>query len=156
MSARVAALANNVKLGDLQTWKAETTFEMMSSYAMVNQRVRFLKGFDETALAYLNTQLFSVMGEKGIAHRKFPLGHAILMSPDLLLSSAFMRAKDIEQVPAWRDGGRGQELQRKMVGVAAKRYFEYGFAESNKPLFASAATWVAFTRLLSSVEVCQE
>ena len=101
MSARVAALANNIKLGDLQTWKAETTFEMMSSYAMVNQRVRFLKGFDETALAYLNTQLFSVMGENGIAHRKFPLGHAILMSPDMLLSSAFSRAKDIGQVLAW-------------------------------------------------------
>ena len=60
MSARVVALANNVKLGDLQAWKAETTFEMMSNYAMVNQRVRFLKGFDETALADLNTKLFSV------------------------------------------------------------------------------------------------
>ena len=57
MSARVAALAK------------ETTFELMPKYAMVNQRVRFLKGFDDTALADLNSQLFSVMGEKGIAHR---------------------------------------------------------------------------------------
>ena len=94
-----------------------------------------------------NSQLFSVMGEKGIA---------MLMSPDLLLSGAFSRATDIEQVPARRHGARGQELQRRMVGVAAKRYFEYGFAESTKPLFASAATWVAFTRLLNFLEVCHE
>ena len=87
------------------------------------------------------------MGEKGIA---------MLMSPDLLLSGAFSRATDIEQVPAWRDGARGQELQRRMVGVAAKMYFEYGFAKSTKPLFASAATWVAFTRLLNFLEVCHE
>ena len=66
-SARVAALAKNIKLTDLQAWKAETTFEMLSNYAMVNQRVRFLKGFDDTALEDLNSQLFSVMGEKGIA-----------------------------------------------------------------------------------------
>ena len=72
---------------------------MMLNYAMVNQRVRFLKGFDDTALADFNSQLFSVMGEKGIAHRKFPLRRSILRSPDLLQSSAFGRAKDIEQVP---------------------------------------------------------
>ena len=123
---------------------------------MVNQRVRFLKGFDDTALAELNSQLFSVMGEKGISHCKFPLGHAILMSADLLRSSAFGRAKDIEQVLAWRDGARGQELQRRMVGVAARRYFEYGFADSNKILFGSAAAWGAFTRLLNFLEVCHE
>ena len=80
----------------------------------------------------------------------------MLMSPDLLLSGAFSRRTDIEHVPAWRDGARGQELQRRMVGVAAKMYFEYGFAESTKPLFASAATWVAFTRLLNFLEVCHE
>ena len=61
MSARVAALANNIKLADLQKWEAETTFESMANYAMVNQRVRFLKGFDDTALADLNSQLFSVI-----------------------------------------------------------------------------------------------
>ena len=61
---QVAALANNIKSTDLQAWKAETTFEMMSNYAVVNERVRFLKGFDDTALEDLNSQLFSVMGEK--------------------------------------------------------------------------------------------
>ena len=35
-------------------------------------------------------------------------------------------------------------------------YFEYGFAESTKPLFASAATWVAFTRLVNFLQVCHE
>ena len=80
----------------------------------------------------------------------------MLMSPDLLLGGAFSRATDIEQVPAWRDGARGQELQRRMVGVAAKRYFEYGFAESTKTFFASAATWVAFNRLLNFLEACHE
>ena len=64
MSARVAALANNIKLTDLQTWGAETTFEIMSNYAMVNQHVHFLKGFDDIALADWNSQLFSVMGKK--------------------------------------------------------------------------------------------
>ena len=120
-SARVAALGKNIMLTDLQAWKPETTFDMMS-----------------------NSQLFSVMGEQGIA---------MLSSPDLMLSGTFSRATDIEQVPAWRDGARRQELQRRMVGVAAKMYFEYGFAESTKPLFASAATWVAFTRLLNFLEV---
>ena len=57
MSARVAALANNIKLGDLQKWDAETTFEGMANYAMVNQRVRFLTGFDDTDLADLTKVL---------------------------------------------------------------------------------------------------
>ena len=119
-SARVAALGKNIMLTDLQAWKPETTFDMMS-----------------------NSQLFSVMGEQGIA---------MLSSPDLMLSGTFSRATDIKQVPAWRDGARRQELQRRMVGVAAKRYVEYGFAESTKPLFASAAPVHSFHRANSQEE----
>ena len=155
LASRIEAIADkDINLNKLtKDWKATTTFDEMTSYAMVNQRVRFLKGFDGQALEKLNSKIFSEMGRRGIAHQKFPLNHGILMSPDLLTSAAFARAKDQEAVPTWRDGALGVAIQNEAIDVFVKRFFDYDFyLNSSKPVFTSAAAWMSFTRIIKFVD----
>ena len=155
LASRIDVIADkDITLNKLsKDMKATTTFEEMSSYAMVNQRVRFLKGFDPQALVKLNTKIFSEMGKRGIAHQKFPLNHGILMSPDLLTSNAFLRQKDQEAVPPWRDGALGSAIQNEAVDVFVKRFFNYDFyLNPMKSVFTSAAAWMAFTRIIKFVD----
>ena len=57
---------------------------------------------------------------------------------------------------AWRDGSAGDTLQRRMAAVAAQRYFEFDFASSDKPLFATGQQWTGFARLVGYVETVLE
>ena len=41
----------------------------------------------------------------------------------------------------------GQNLQKGMVEVAARRLFQHGGIDQGKPAFASGLAWAAFTRL---------
>ena len=155
LASRIDAIADkDINLNKLtKDMKATTTFEEMASYAMVNQRVRFLKGFDGQALEKLNTKIFSEMGKRGIAHQKFPLNHGILMSPDLLTSAAFPRAKDQEAVPTWRDGALGLAIQNEAVDIFVKRFFDYDFhLNPSKSVFMSASAWMSFTRIIKFVD----
>lgn len=110
--AKCEALSQKaVRFEELKAWGAAPTFEQMNEYTRVNLRVRFLKGFCPSALADLNEKIFSKMGAQNMAHKKFPLTNQLLMSPDILTSGAFTRSKDVDQVPAWRDGAAGRALQ---------------------------------------------
>lgn len=132
--------------------KGAPSHPQMSSYAAISMRFRFLKGFSEEALRSLHELLFERMAQEGLASRPFPLATTTLMSPDILCSSAFSTNAERERVPAWRDGAMGAALQRRMPGVAAARFFEHGGLNSNRPLFNSGASWVAFTRLIDHVQ----
>ena len=56
-----------------------------------------------------------------------------------------------ENVPVWRDGRRGKELQHGMVEVARARLFDYKVVESvqsaQKSLYPNGHAWAAFARL---------
>ena len=154
MESKVASLAKkDIGIRELNKWKAEPMFEDIKNYYGITNRLRFLKGFDPKARDALDN-FFSNMGARGVSHRKFPLSNSILLSPDILTSAAFTRGKEQDSVPAWRDGAAGAVLQCTMVTFAEKRYMEFGWlAETtNKPLFNSGATWVAFSRLMSFIE----
>ena len=60
----------------------------------------------------------------------------MLNDPNILSSEAFYSKSEKEAVHAWRDGSAGETLQRCMAAVAAQRYFEHDFANSDKPLLA--------------------
>ena len=101
----------------------------------------------------MNMLIFERMGKEGLSHKQFPLKAALLLSPDILTSTAFDRTAEKESVPSWRDGVRGAELQKSMVHVAARRYFDYGFSKAdNKNLFVNGAHWAAFARVAPRVE----
>jgi hypothetical protein len=73
------------------------------------------------------------------------------MEPCLLTSDAFGTQREKEEVPQWRDGKFGHELQRNMVRHLHERFFEHGFLKtSDRPqaVFASATHWVSFSRLM--------
>ena len=53
-----------------------------------------------------------------------------------------------DDVPLWRDGVAGQNLQKCMVEVAARRLFDYGVLEQHgKAAYASGFAWASFTRI---------
>ena len=56
----------------------------------------------------------------------------------------------------WRDGAAGDILHRRMASVAAQRYFDFDFATSDKPLFATGQQWAGFARLVGHIETVLE
>ena len=132
---------------------AQTPHPQLNSYSAVMLRLRFLKGFSADGISGLHELLFERMGLMGLADRPFPISGTILMSPDILTSAAFQTSAEKDKVPAWRDGALGEALQRRMPAVAAKRFFEHGGMTSSRPLFATAAAWPAFTRLIDHIEL---
>ena len=130
---------------------AQTPHPQMNSYSAIMLRLRFLKGFSAAGITGLQ-EIFERMGSMGLADRPFPISGSILMSPDILTSAAFTTSAEKDKVPAWRDGAMGDTLQRKMPGVAAKRFFDHGGTVSPRPLFATSAAWPAFARLIEHVE----
>jgi len=123
----------------------------MNNYPAIMLRLRFLKGFSEDGLHGIHELLFERMGKEGIADKPFPIPSSLLMSPDILTSMGFSTSAEKGKVPAWRDGALGLAIQRRMPEVAARRYFDHGCVRSAKPLFASAAAWPAFTRLIDHI-----
>jgi len=125
---------------------------VMNSYPAIMLRLRFLKGFCEEGIRGLHELIYERMGREGIADRPFPIPSSILMSADILTSSGFTTSGEKDKVPAWRDGALGASLQRRMADVAARRYFDHGGVRSAKALFANAAAWPAFTRLIDYID----
>ena len=124
----------------------------MNSYSAIMLRQRFLKGFSEDGIRGLHELLYERMGKEGIADKPLPIPSTILMSPDILTSTAFSTSAEKDKVPAWRDGALGTALQRRMPDVAARRYFDHGGAKSAKALFQSAMAWTSFTRLIDQID----
>jgi len=125
---------------------------VMNSYPAIMIRLRFLKGFSDDAIRGLHELIYERMGREGIADKQFPIPSSILLSPDILTSSSFTTSGEKDKVPAWRDGALGASLQRRMADVAARRYFDHGGVRSAKALFANAAAWPAFTRLIDYID----
>ena len=152
---RLAAVGDKkAKREHLEKEKATTPHPQMRTYQDIQARQRFLKGFDAVALGRLRTEIADVMGRQGIAKAAFPVSRTVLLDPAILTSAAFGKPKELEQVPAWRDGAAGKELQLQMVEVLKVRYFDHGYskqADKVTSVFANGAHWAAVARLLPAV-----
>jgi len=76
----------------------------------------------------------------------------VFMDPNILNSNAFSSNVEKLAVQDWRDGVAGEILQRRMAEVAAQRYFEFGFADSDRTLFVTGRQWVGFARFVGNIE----
>jgi len=121
----------------------------LSTYELVAQRHRFIRGFEPIHELY--EAVFSKMGLLGLAHQQSPLPKSVLIDPIILNKNGFHAQREKEQVPAWRDGDAGRQLQLRMVTVAGQRYSDYGFAASEQPLFTTGTAWVGFARLIDPI-----
>ena len=152
---RLAAVGDKkAKREHLEKEKATTPHPQMRTYQDIQARQRFLKGFDAVALGRLRTEIADAMGRQGIAKAAFPVSRTVLLDPAILTSAAFGKPKELEQVPAWRDGAAGKELQLQMVEVLKVRYFDHGYskqADKVTSVFANGAHWAAVARLLPAV-----
>jgi len=119
----------------------------MKSYQRVVQRVRAVVGF--CAWEELH-EIWQEISRRGFANRPCPLTSALLLDPKILTSAGMANKAEADNVPLWRDGQRGKELQRAMVEVARTRLFEHKVIESlqsTKSLFPSGHAWASFARL---------
>ena len=121
----------------------------MNNYNKVQLRVRAVLGFHEFPL--LHKSISEELGRRGLMHKAFPLPSSLLLDPNILTSDGFSSPSEKTNVPMWRDGASGRELQIAMVEVAKCRLFEYNMVESvcngTKPLFANGLLWAAFARI---------
>ena len=79
-----------------------------------------------------------------------------MLDPDILSSVAGVSEAGNYTLPVWKSGVEGDILQRRMVAVAAQRYFDFGFADSGNSVFMTGRQWVGFTRLVGHVETVLE
>jgi hypothetical protein len=54
-----------------------------------------------------------------------------------LTSDAFTLQKEKDEVPSWRDGAAGENVQWKMIAAAETRYVNYNFFETGAPPLSS-------------------
>ena len=129
--------------------KAAIRHPEMNNYNKIQLRVRAVLGFHE--FADLHKQISEELGRRGLLHKPFPLPSSLLLDPNILTSDGFVSPAEKTNVPLWRDGAVGRELQKGMVEVARRRLFEFNMAESvcngTKSLFANGAAWSAFARV---------
>ena len=125
---------------------------ILNNYQAVNLRHRFVRGFSSTAIDKLS-DVWNKMGQFGITHQKFPLQVGILMDSILLTTQGFERQADKDQVPFWRDGKQGHDLQCEMVTVLDVRYFDHGlYKMADARPFTTASAWVHFARLIPYIK----
>ncbi len=127
--------------------KIKISHPEMNSYQRVVQRVRAVNGFKEWDL--LHHLVVEEMGRRGLAHKPCPLTSHLLLDPSIYTSDAFVTKSERENVPAWRDGAPGKELQTAMCEVARARLFDFGGIDSTttKAVFLNGAHWAAFARM---------
>ena len=94
----------------LEGFKLRINHPVLNSYQSISIRHRFTKGFSKEAIDKL-IGVWNRMGKMSIAHHRFPLTVGILMDPVILTSQAFERQVEKNNVPAWRDGKCGADLQ---------------------------------------------
>ena len=116
-------------------------------YKDIVLRVRAVRGFHELPL--LHKLIIEQMARKGLASRQCPVTSNLLLDPNILTSEGFFSPAEKEQVPPWRDGALGHQIQRAMCEVAEARAFQWKQIDSPscKSLFATGANWSAFARL---------
>ena len=121
----------------------------MNTYNKIQMRVRAVLGFHE--FRDLHKQISEELGRQGLLHKPFPLTSSLLLDPNICTSEGFTTPAEKANVPLWRDGSQGRELQKAMVDVAKRRLFEFGMVEAvcngTKSLFVNGATWAAFARV---------
>ena len=120
----------------------------MKSYQRVVQRVRAVVGF--CAWEELHEVVLQELSRQGYANKPCPLTSALLLDPKILTAQAMATKSEQENVPLWRDGERGRELQQGMVEVARARLFDHKVLESmqsTKSLFPNGHCWASFARL---------
>ena len=129
--------------------KADIRHPEMNNYNKIQLRVRAVLGFHE--FEDLHKQISEELGRRGALHKQFPLPSSLLLDPNILTSDGFSTPAEKTNVPMWRDGSAGRELQKAMVTVAKRRLFEFGMVDAicsgTKTLFANGATWAAFARV---------
>ena len=121
----------------------------MNTYNKIQLRVRAVLGFHE--FDDLHMSICQELGRRGLMHKPFPLTSALLLDPNILTSDGFTQPAEKTNVPMWRDGCAGRELQKAMVTVAKRRLFEFNLVDSvcagTKALFSTGAAWAAFARV---------
>ena len=149
LRTKVQALsAKGVTKRWLDDKKAKIEHPEMNTYNKVNLRVRAVLGFYEYEA--LHEQITGELGRRGLLHRPFPLTSSLLLDPNILTSAAFSGAEKAN-VPIWRDGNQGRDLQKAMVEVARARLVDFEVLDSwmsgSKALFSSGSAWAAYARL---------
>ena len=129
--------------------KAEVRHPEMNTYNKIQLRVRAVLGFHE--FEELHKQISEELGRRGLLNKPFPLPSSLLLDPNILTAEGFLTPAEKTNVPMWRDGTAGRELQKAMITVAKRRLFEFGMVDAvcsgTKALFASGQTWAAFARV---------
>ena len=91
------------------------------------------------------------MARRGDGHKPCPLTSALLLDPAIYNQDGFSSKAEKEDVPAWRCGQAGKNLQEAMCEVARCRLFDHGMVEplttNGKSLFSSGAIWATLARL---------
>ena len=139
----------------LNSKKVSLLHPQIKCYADVALRHRFLRGFSSEARQRLHDVLVLPMGARGLASKPFPISRAVLMDPAILTSEAFGTVKEKEDVPAWRDGMSGRNLQVRMADVAGTRYWDWEFhqaTDQKASIFATGAMWAGLARLIPHIE----
>lgn len=131
---------------------------VLSTYAGVQSRHRFLKGF--FAVQELH-DLADYIGKKGMASRGFPLSRSVLLDNAILLAEAFTAKSEREAVPLWRDGETGKILQKTMVECLRRRFEESTMSQTSSKsefgtLFATGQNWASFARLAKFIDMALE
>ena len=114
---RIEALTTQgVTKKHLDKVKAEIFHPEMNTYNKIQLRVRAVLGFHE--FDDLHRLISQELGARGLLHKAFPLPSGLLLDPSILTSDGFMTPAEKSNVPLWRDGSVGRELQKGMVEVA--------------------------------------
>ena len=145
---KLAAISDpKVTIKLLNEKKATVNHPEMRTYQQIQLRTRALKGFNH--FAKLHADIAEEMGRKGFAKHVFPIGSALLLDVGICTSVA-LTGSDKNNVPQYRDGALGDQLQVSMCDVARRRAFEFEFvtAKGAKPLFGCAIAWVASARFM--------
>jgi len=128
----------------LQDQGAKGFHPHLNGYTAIANRYRFLAGFAAPSVGRM-FDIWSALGEQGLAHLGYPVSRATLLSTSILNSGAFGRAREQEMVPAYLEGSAGAALQGIMVDDLEYRALRRREAKSEA--FASGPHWIAYSRL---------